>query len=127
MTKFVLIFVMGGIGSLFRYVVSGWAQRIGSGVFPFGTWCVNVVGCLGVGFLVAFLSGRGLVREEYRVALLIGLFGGFTTFSAFGYETFAMMNDGNWAPAVLNVVLNVCLGIAAVWFGYRIAEAWLGV
>ncbi|RMF71550.1 MAG: fluoride efflux transporter CrcB [Planctomycetota bacterium] len=127
MTKLALIFLGSGVGGTFRYAVAGWAQRLANGSFPIGTLVVNVTGCLLIGFLTAALSGRVLVREEYRTALLIGLLGGYTTFSTFGMETFALLNAGQAWRALLNIAASVVLGVAAVWAGYRAAEAWLGV
>lgn len=66
-----------------RYAVAGWAQRLWPGTFPVGTLTVNLVGCAAIGFLAMILTGPVLVREEYRLALMIGLLGGFTTFSAY--------------------------------------------
>ncbi len=124
--KFALIFLGSGVGGVCRYALSGWVQRLGNGSFPVGTLAVNVIGCLLIGFLTASLSGRVLIREEYRVALIVGILGGFTTFSAFGMETFALLNDGQFARAAVNVAASVGVGLAAVWIGYRIAEHWLG-
>lgn len=124
--KLLLIFLGSGAGGLARYACAGWTQRWANGAFPLGTLVVNVSGCLLVGFLAAALGGRMLVREEYRVALLIGLLGGYTTFSTFGLETFALLNDGQGWRAALNITASVVLGLAAVWFGHRLAEHWLG-
>lgn len=126
MEKLALIFLGSGLGGLLRYFVGGWAQRLTAGAFPLGTLVVNLCGCLLIGFLMAALAGRWMMREEHRVALTIGLLGGFTTFSAFGWETFALINDGQYLRAAANVVLSVGLGLAAVGGGYRLAQAWLG-
>lgn len=127
MYKALLIASAGGIGSLLRYIISGWGQRISGESFPVGTLLVNVLGCLAIGFIAAAVSGRFLIREEYRVAIMIGLLGGFTTFSSFGLETLSLINDGQAARAILNIVLSLGLGLTAVWFGYRLAESSLGV
>jgi len=127
MTKFILIFIGSGAGGVLRYALAGWTQRLANGSFPIGTLIVNITGCLLIGFLTAALSGRVLMREEYRVALLIGLLGGYTTFSTFGLETFTLLNDGQAWRALLNVTASVILGLAGVWTGYRLAENWLGV
>jgi CrcB protein len=127
MLKLTLIFLGSGFGGLLRYALSGWAQRFGNGGFPVGTLAVNLAGCLLIGFLTAAFAGRLLLREEYRIAAIVGLLGGFTTFSAFGIETFAFLNDGQYWRAAANVALSVALGLAAVWAGYRLAQAWLGV
>ncbi|MCG8407437.1 MAG: fluoride efflux transporter CrcB [Phycisphaerales bacterium] len=126
MGKFLLIFVGSGIGGVLRYALSGWTQKLSYENFPLGTMVVNVSGCLFIGFLSAAFAGRWLVREEYRLALFIGLLGGYTTFSTFGLETFALLNERQIASAAINVLLSVGLGLAAVWCGYRLAETWLG-
>lgn len=72
------------------------------------------------------MSGRWLAREEYRLAVLIWFVGGYTAFSTFGLETFALLNDGQYVRAAGNIVLSVALGLSAVWAGYRFAERWLG-
>ena len=124
--KLLLIFLGSGVGGVLRYTLAGWAQRLGNGSFPLGTLLVNLAGCMLIGFLTAALSGRVLIREEYRIALLVGLLGGFTTFSTFGLETFALLNDGQYGRAALNVAISVAAGVSAVWIGYRVAERWLG-
>jgi len=126
MSKLVLIFLGSGLGGVCRYGLSGCVQRFGNGFFPLGTLLVNVLGCLFIGFLSAAFSGRWLVREEYRIAIIVGVIGGFTTFSAFGMETFALLNDGQYLRAATNVVLSMVLGLTAGWIGYRLAEGWLG-
>lgn len=126
MSKMLLIFLGSGLGGVGRYLLSGWTQRLANGSFPVGTLAVNVLGCLAIGFLGAALGGRWLVREEYRMAMTIGVVGGFTTFSTFGIETFALLNDGQRLRAAANVALSVVLGLAAVWIGYRFAQRWLG-
>jgi CrcB protein len=127
MQKFILIFLGSGLGGVLRYTLSGWAQKVGNGTFPLGTLAVNITGCLLIGFLSAAFSGRILIREEYRIALLVGVLGGYTTFSAFGLETFALLNDGQHLRALTNIALSVILALVAVWAGYRIAENWMGV
>jgi CrcB protein len=127
MTKLLVIFLAGGAGSVARYLVSGWVQRQGTESFPLGTLVVNVLGCLLIGFLTAAFSGRFLLREEYRIMITVGFIGGFTTFSTFGLETFTLLDDGQVMRAMMNVLLSVALGMVAVWFGYRLAQYWLGV
>lgn len=126
MFKITLIFVGSGLGGVARYTLAGFVQRLGNGRFPIGTLAVNVLGCLLIGFLTSAFLGRILIREEYRIALTVGILGGFTTFSTFGMETFALLNDGQFTRAAANIVLSVGAGLGAVWFGYRTAEWWLG-
>lgn len=127
MIKLFWIAAGGGVGAILRYVVSGSVQKVTGISLPVGTMAVNVLGCLVIGLTTAALAGPYIVRDEYRLALLVGLLGGFTTFSTFGWETFALANDGQLSQAVLNLFLNNFLGLCAVWFGYRIGEKWLGV
>src|ERR1700736_1324233 len=113
MARLLLVAVFGGLGSVLRYLVSGWCQRLTSGSFPVGTLAVNVIGCLAIGILGAYVFGPFLVREEYRIAVMVGLLGGFTTFSSFSWETLILLNGGQFALALLNVVLSNVLGLAA--------------
>jgi len=125
--KLLLIVAGGAAGSLLRYLVQGWSQALTSGSFPLGTLVVNVIGCFLVGALNCLFTDLWPIRAEYRVGLLVGLLGGFTTFSTFGWETFILANDGQWLRAGLNVLLSVSLGLGAVWLGYRLAEQLYGV
>jgi len=120
--KCVFIAVGGGAGTLLRYLVAGWGQRAFGATFPAGTLLVNVVGCFAIGLLGACFAGPVLIREEHRLALLVGLLGGFTTFSTFGYETLALAQDRQYARAAANVILSNVAGLAAVWIGYRLGQ-----
>ena len=127
MSKLFLVFLGSGLGGLSRYVLSGWSQRLANGAFPLGTLVVNVIGCLLIGLLTAAFAGRVLIREDFKIALLVGVLGGFTTFSTFGWETFALLNDREYARAAWNVGLSVLLCVASVGVCYRIGARWLGV
>jgi CrcB protein len=120
MLKLVLIAVGGGLGTLARYGITGFAQRITESHFPFGTLAVNLLGCLLIGGLSAFFAGPVAVREEYRWAITIGFLGGFTTFAAFGFETFALFESRQGGLAVANLLLSNLGGVLAVWAGYRL-------
>ena len=126
MEKILLIAVGGGVGALLRYLISGWGQTLVDGWFPLGTLIVNSLGCLLIGSLGAYFAGPQLIREEYRIALLVGVLGAFTTFSTFSWETLSLARDGELRLALVNVVLNNVLALTAVWFGYRITEKWFG-
>jgi fluoride exporter len=125
--KLLLIACGGATGAVLRYLVSGWGQALTGGTFPVGTLVVNVLGCLVIGFAGTVLAGPLIVRDEYRFFVLIGLLGGFTTFSSFGWETFALLSDREWGAALLNVVASNGLGLAALFIGVRLAERWQGV
>jgi len=127
MIKLMMIAGGGGVGALLRYAVAGWAQKLGTGTFPVGTLVVNIAGCILIGILAGSFAGPHLVREEYRTALLVGFLGAFTTFSTFGWETTALINNGDFGFAALNVLLHNVLGLASVWLSYSITEKWIGV
>jgi CrcB protein len=135
MNKFVCIAVGGAIGSLLRYLLSGWVQQSVQAtaaaarppLFPWGTLTVNVLGCLVLGALAAAFTGPLLIREEYRVGLTIGILGGLTTFSTFELETFYLVDDKQFPLALANVGASVGLGFLAVWAGYRLVQWWLGL
>jgi fluoride exporter len=128
MLKWIFIAAGGALGSVLRYAVQGWVgQQIAGRSFPIGTIVVNISGCLIIGLLAGFFDGPQLVPEEYRLGLLIGVLGGYTTFSSFGLETFRLANDGEFFLALANVLVSCVVGLAAVWVGYRLAERWFGV
>ena len=113
----------GFLGSMARYALGGMVHRlVQAPVFPFGTLLVNVSGCLAIGFLGGLADQRGLLSPEARVFLLIGVLGGYTTFSSFGYETFQLLRDGEALPALANVLLQLGLGLAAVWAGNAVTR-----
>jgi len=126
MYKLALIAVGSAAGGLCRYGLAGVVQRFAGVTFPWGTLCVNVVGCLLIGVCGAVFSGPHLIREEYRLAATVGLLGGFTTFSSFGFETLQLVNSGSMRSAILNVSACNVLGLGAAWIGYRLVERWLG-
>jgi CrcB protein len=122
----------GALGSWARWAVGGWAQRraaAASGwiaLVPAGTLVVNLVGCFAIGALAGWFEERGAVDPTLRIFLLVGVLGGFTTFSSFGFETLALARDGNWALAAGNVVTSVAGGLAGVWLGLTLARAVAG-
>ena len=108
----------GLIGSVLRYWVSSAAQRSLPAAFPFGTLAVNLIGCAAVGALAGWLSARETPSTELRLFAAVGVLGGFTTFSAFGWETVALLREGAAQRAFANVALHLVLGLGAVWAGY---------
>jgi CrcB protein len=122
-----LIVGLGGfVGSVSRYALSGLVQRLApSDLFPYGTLAVNVAGCLAIGLLHGMMETRMLLGPEARLFLFIGVLGGFTTFSTFGYESFALLRDAEAVRAGANVLLHVVLGLAAVWLGDGLARGTL--
>jgi fluoride exporter len=128
MLKLLLIFVGGGIGSMMRYAMQDWFKQLLAGrIFPVGTIVVNVLACFLIGLLSAFFAGPQLVREEYRIGLIVGVLGGFSTFSSYGLETFNLANDGEFGLAGLNFFISNGAGLLALVIGFRLIERWYGV
>jgi len=124
MIKLLLIGTGGFLGSVLRYLVSGSVQAASQSVaFPYGTLAVNVIGCFFIGFLSELAESRSLFSPDTRAFLVVGILGGFTTFSAFGNETMNLLRDGERTLAMVNVGAQMLFGIGAVWLGYTLAYA----
>jgi CrcB protein len=119
------IAVGGACGSVLRHAAQIGVQRAVGHPFPVGTLLVNVLGCLLIG-VVAALAGPLAWREEHRLAVMTGVLGGFTTFSAFGLETASLAEHEGLSLAIANVVLSVVLGLLAVYLGLRLGERLVG-
>jgi fluoride exporter len=113
----------GFIGSVLRYWISGLAQRWAQDVFPAGTLLVNFLGCLAVGAVWGLVEYAQWFSPSARLFITVGILGGFTTFSAFGYETFALLDDREYLLAAANIAANVVLGIGAVVVGWMVVKA----
>lgn len=108
----------GFVGALARYGMSGLVHRHAPlTTFPFGTLAVNLLGCFIIGILAGLAEVRQLFGPEFRTFALIGVLGGFTTFSTFSYETLALARDTEYLRAAVNVGAHVVLGIALAWLG----------
>jgi CrcB protein len=119
----VAVLLGGALGSVLRYLVSGWVQAWSGGLFPLGTLTVNIGGSFVIGLALGLGAGRFLVSPEWRLFLTTGFCGGFTTFSTFSYETLALIEDRQWLPAAGNVALNLALCGAATFAGLSAARA----
>jgi CrcB protein len=117
MTRYLLIFMASGLGGILRFWLGGRIQEWSGPTFPWGTLIVNVSGCLGIGFVSSAFSSAWPIREEYQLAVMIGLFGGYTTFSSFGRESLALIDEGHWTRAAIYIVATNVLGLLAVWIG----------
>jgi CrcB protein len=122
MSQFFVVGVGGCLGAIARYWLSGLVQRYSNGEFPFGTLAVNVIGCLAIGYVIGLVEYRQLLGPNLRLFLIVGVLGGFTTFSAFGYETFALLRDSQHWLALANVAANTVTGIIAVVVGWIAAK-----
>lgn len=122
MFKYLLIGTDGFLGSILRYWTSVNAYKILGEKFPYGTFVVNALGCLLIGFIAEISENRFLVSPEIRIFLMIGFLGDYTTFSTFGYETFVLLQDKDYLTAFSNIFLSVIVCLAFVWIGTIIAK-----
>ena len=112
----------GALGSVARYLMGGWVYTLaGKPEFPLGTFVVNMIGCFVIGVLNQFAESQQIVAPQFRLLLIVGFMGGFTTFSSFGYETVDLLREGETFQAIANAVLQVVIGLSACAFGI-----WLG-
>ena len=120
--------VGGGLGSVARYLLQGWVQRRAdhlhgrAEVFPWGTLAVNVLGLL-IGYLAGVIEVRGRMAPETRTFVLVGLLGGFTTFSSLGLESFALLRADGALLAFVNLAGSCTAGLAAVALGFWLSRA----
>lgn len=122
MIRVVYVMIGGAAGAASRYWLSGLAQETLGTTFPWGTALVNVIGCFFIGLIMTVGTELAPMSTEARVFLVTGIIGGFTTFSAFAYETLRLLQDGGYWSAVGNVLLNVVVGLGAVWLGMTLAR-----
>lgn len=123
MQKTILIGLAGLAGTLFRYWLSGSVARQYGETFPWGTMAVNLVGCFLTGAVFHLTEERFLVDPTIRTVILIGLLGGFTTFSSYGLQTFMLLRDGEFGLATLNIATANVVGLLLVWAGYVFGKA----
>jgi len=122
MSQVIAIAVGGAFGSVLRYGLSTWVHTLVGRGFPYGTLAVNVLGCLAMGFLFVLLVERMGESVLWRAGLLIGVLGGFTTFSTFSIETFNLIEQGAMAKAAANMAASLVLCVGATWLGVIIAR-----
>jgi CrcB protein len=114
----VLVAIGGGVGAVLRYWIGSAVQGgVPGASFPVGTLVVNVLGCFTIGVLAELAERRGYMTAEARAFVVIGILGGFTTFSAFANDTVNAVRAGAGAVGILNVTMSVILCLAATWGG----------
>jgi len=117
MERYLLVLLGGAMGSLARYAAGTAVMSRFSGRFPLGTLAVNVSGCFLIGVIMTMLTEKPAPHPNWRLFLVVGFLGGFTTFSSFAYETFTAVREGSMWVGLMNVLASVALGYLAVWLG----------
>lgn len=120
--RLLLIAVFGAIGTLARYGLQGLVQFRTGGTFPYGTLLINLTGCFLLALLYQATLNRLVISPDLRLAIGVGFFGGYTTFSSFGWETAKMLEDGEWVRATTYVTASVVAGILLSVAGIRLAN-----
>lgn len=124
MNRLLLVGAGGFAGAVLRYLLGGAVQVLSRTVaFPWGTFAVNVAGCFAIGAITYYAEERGVLGTEARLLLVTGFLGGFTTFSAYGHETFLLLRDGAVGAAAANALGQVAIGIGAIWAGRAVVQA----
>lgn len=122
MMNILLIGIGGFIGAIARYGMAVWVGQRWGRSFPLGTFFINVSGSFLIGLLMTLMAERTIENPQWRLLLVVGFLGAYTTFSTFEYETGGLLRDGEWLYAGLNVVLSVMVGFAALKLGEIVAK-----
>jgi CrcB protein len=119
--KYLLVVLGGGCGALARFVTGTVIMNRFGSRFPFGTLAVNLAGSFLIGFLMTLLTERSLPHPNWRLLLVVGFLGGYTTFSSLEYESLTLVRDGGLLLGVVNLAGSVIFGFVAVWLGSALA------
>jgi fluoride exporter len=117
-----LIAIFGAVGTLARYGLQGLVQVRAGSAFPYGTLLINLTGCFFLDLIGQFTMNRIVLPADWRMAIIVGFFGGYTTFSSFGWETAKMLEDGDWLRASAYVGASVLVGLVLSIAGIRLAN-----
>ncbi len=118
MNRLLMVGAGGFVGAVLRSSLGSWVQTQSHSVaFPYGTLAVNLIGCAAMGLLSHLAESRGVLSQETRQFLMVGMLGAFTTFSTFSSETMGLLQKGDDLRGLLNVTLHLMLGLAMIWAG----------
>lgn len=120
--KILLLALAGVVGTVLRFWLGGYVQRVYGGVFPWGTFAVNMTGCFLFGVIWTLAEERFIISGEARAVLLIGFMGAFTTFSSFVFETGQLLRDSQWALAFGNIMLQNMTGLVCLFIGLALGR-----
>jgi fluoride exporter len=126
--SYLWVLVGSGLGGLLRFIIGKLAIPIDMSIgFPIGTVLINIIGSFVIGYFgtLTLHTGKYAVSENMRIFVMIGICGGFTTFSSFSLQTFDLARSGAWGRALANIILSVVLCVAAVAAGHRMAQHWV--
>lgn len=118
----VLVGLGGGIGSIFRFLTSFYVSKYFPSKFPLGTFAVNLIGCFIVGLLMGYFEKNNLIDSDMKLLFVTGFCGGYTTFSAFGYENISLFQSNNSLLAFGYIGASLIFGLLAVWLGLFLAK-----
>ena len=121
MDKYLVVLAGAGLGGLARYTLGTWIMARSGGRFPLGTFLINISGSFLIGLLMTILTERIQPHPNWRLFLVVGCLGGYTTFSSFEYETLQAVRDGARWMGLLYIAGSVMFGYAAVWIGAVLA------
>ena len=113
----------GALGCMARYYLSGWVYGQLGRAFPYGTFAVNILGAFFIGLIMEFALRSTLVTPNLRIGLTVGFLGGLTTFSTFSYETFRLLEEGEFLIATGNVLASVLICLVFTWLGIVVARS----
>lgn len=117
MSKYLVVMIGGALGTLFRFLAGSMVMRFYSASFPLGTFLINITGSFFIGLFMTLFLNRPAIHANWRLFLVTGILGGYTTFSSFEWETLVTLRNGVDAVAFLYVGLSVILGLALAWAG----------
>jgi fluoride exporter len=116
------IAIGGAIGSVSRYLTSLLVNKYWSSQFPLATFIANVFGCFLIGLLIGILEKNNIANSNLKWFLITGFFGGYTTFSAFGYENYSLFQNNNSLLAFIYIGLSIIVGLFAIWLGLFLSK-----
>lgn len=122
MKEVIMVGIGGAAGSILRYLSSQLVQKYYNGHFPLATFTINVLGCLLIGVLIGYFSKTQILQNDWKLLLITGFCGGYTTFSAFASENLNLINNNQIGLAIFYIALSVFLGIGAVWIGLLLSR-----
>ena len=122
MKQLILVFIGGGFGSIFRYLLTKYLNSPVTGI-PYGTFAANIIGSLLIGIILGFAAKNESLSESHTLLLATGFCGGFTTFSTFAYENHVFLKSGDFASFAIYTIASFTLGFLAVFLGMYLVKA----